>query len=281
MENLKQAIISYSNTELEQRKNWYSPAAQAYNQARPRYPQDLIHQVVELAQLSTDSKILEVGCGPGTATVGIAQLGCPIICLEPNPDFFQLAQQNCQPYFNVEIQNTSFEEWELKPLEFDAVLAASSFHWISPEVGYPKAANALKKNGYLILLWNKELQPSYEVYQSLSQVYQVHAPSLDRYEYQKTQEYILRQLGNMAIDSGQFKDLISGQVISEVTYTVDEYLTLLNTYSPYIKLDSHNKESLFLGLRRCIENDFGGSLQLSYISAFHIAQKVTSEVRES
>ncbi len=157
MEDQKQTIISYSSRDLEQRKNWYSLAAEAYNKARPRYPQDLIHQVVEVAQLSTDSKILEVGCGPGTATVSIAQLGCSIICLEPNPDFFQLAQQNCQPYSNVEIQNTSFEEWELKPFEFDAVLAASSFHWILPEVGYPKAANALKENGYLILLWNKEL----------------------------------------------------------------------------------------------------------------------------
>lgn len=280
MKDLKKTVISYSNRDLEQRKNWYSPAAEAYNKARPRYPQDLIQQVVEVAQLSTDSKILEVGCGPGTATVAIAQLGCSMICLEPNLDFFQLAQQNCQPYSNVEIQNTSFEEWELKPFEFDAVLAATSFHWISPEVGYPKAANAIQENGYLILLWNKELQPSYEVYQSLSQVYQLHTPSLDRYEDQETQDYILRQLGNMVIDSGQFKDLISGQVISEVTYTVDEYLTLLNTYSPYIKLDPHNKESLFLGLRHRIEDDFGGSLQLSYISAFHIAQKVTSEGRE-
>ncbi|MEH2297959.1 MAG: methyltransferase domain-containing protein [Nostoc sp.] len=281
MKDLKKTIISYSSTDLEQRKNWYSPAAEAYNKARPRYPQDLIQQVVEVAQLSTDSKILEVGCGPGTATVAIAQLGCSMICLEPNPDFFQLAQHNCQPYSNVEIQNTSFEEWKLKPFEFDAVLAATSFHWISPEVGYPKAANALQENGYLILLWNKELQPNYEVYQSLSQVYQLHTPSLDRYEDQETQDYILRQLGNMSIDSGQFKDLISGQVISEVTYTVDEYLTLLNTYSPYIKLDPHNKESLFSRLRHRIEDDFGGSLQLSYISAFHIAQKVTSEGRES
>ncbi|MBW4426820.1 MAG: methyltransferase domain-containing protein [Nostoc desertorum CM1-VF14] len=280
MKDLKQTIINYSSTDLEQRKNWYSPAAEAYNKTRPRYPQDLIKQVVEIAQLSTNSRILEVGCGPGTATVSIAQLGCSIICLEPNPDFFQLAQQNCQPYSNVEIENTSFEEWELKPFKFDAVLAASSFHWISPEVGYPKAANALQDNGYLILLWNKELQPSYEVYQSLSKVYQLHTPSLDRYEDQKTQEYILRQLGNMAIDSGKFKDLISGQVISEVTYTADEYLTLLNTYSPYIKLDPHNKESLFSGLRHRIEDDFGGSLQLSYISAFHIVQKVISEVKD-
>ncbi len=207
---------------MEQRKNWYSPAAEAYNKVRPRYPQDLIRQVVEVAQLSTDSEILEVGCGPGTATVAIAPLGCSTICLEPNPDFFRLAQQNCQQYPNVEIQNTSFEEWTLLAEKFDAVLAASSFHWSSPDVGYLKAAKALKDRGCLILLWNKELQPSYEVYQSLSEVYQVHAPSLDRYEDRETQEEILRGLAKMAIDSGQFKNLVSGQVVSEVTYTVDD-----------------------------------------------------------
>ncbi len=274
MQDLKQLIISYSNTDLQQRKNWYSPAAQAYNQVRPRYPQGLIEQVVEIAQLSTNSKILELGCGPGTATIAFAQLGCSMTCLEPNPDFFRLAEHNCQPYSNVKIENTFFEEWQLKPFEFDAVLAATSFHWISPEIGYPKVANALKDSGYLILLWNKELQPSYEVYQSLSPIYQLHTPSLDRYENRETQEYILRELGNMAIDSGLFKNLISGQFVSEVTYTVDEYLTLLSTYSVYIKLDPHSKESLFSALKHHIEENFGSSLQLSYISAFHVVQKV-------
>lgn len=270
--DLKQTLINYSSRNLEQRKSWYSPAAEAYNIARPQYPKDLIRQVVEIAQLSSNSKILEVGCGPATATVAFAEWGCSMICLEPNPDFCQLAQQNCQQYQNVEIQNISFEEWGLEAEKFDAVLAATSFHWIPPEVGYPKAANALKENGYLILLWNKELQPSYEVYQSLSEVYQLHAPSLNRYEDSETQQQILRGLGQIVTDSGQFKDLVTGYVESEVTYTADKYLTLLNTYSPYLKLEPQSKEALFAGLKDRIERDFGGTLQLSYISAFHIAQ---------
>ncbi|WP_017655119.1 class I SAM-dependent methyltransferase [Fortiea contorta] len=273
MEDIKQTIISYSNKDLEQRKNWYSPAAAAYNQARPHYPQEVIDQVVQIAQLSAESKILEVGCGPGTATVAFAQLGCAMISLEPNPDFFQLAQQNCQPYPHVEIQNTSFEEWTPEFLKFDAVLAASSFHWISPTIGYPKAANALKDSGSIILLWNKELQPSYEVYQRLSEIYQRHAPLLDRYEDEKTQDDILQKLGNMSIDSGQFQDLIGGKITVELTYSVDKYLTLLNTYSPYIKLDADTKKLLFADLRDCIESNFGGALQLSYISAYHVAKK--------
>jgi len=93
-------------------------------------------------------------------------------------------------------------------------------------------------------------------------------------EDRETQEEILRGLGEMVIDSGQFKDLKSGQTLSEVTYNVDEYLMLLNTYSPYLKLAPHSKEELFTALRDMIEHDFGGSLELSYISAFHIAQKI-------
>ncbi|MBD2257319.1 class I SAM-dependent methyltransferase [Pseudanabaena sp. FACHB-2040] len=271
--NLKKVISGYSARNLEQRKNWYSPAAEAYNQARPRYPQELICQVVELAQLKPNSKILEVGCGPATATVAFAQLEFPMLCLEPNPDFYQLAQQNCEQYPNVKIQNTSFEEWVLGTEKFDAVLAASSFHWIPSDVGYSKAAEALKENGYLILLWNKELQPCYEVYQGLSGIYQVHAPSLDRYEDRKTQEEILQGLGEMITDSGLFKDLMTGCIESKTTYTVDKYLLLLNTYSPYLKLESENKKALFEELRNRIVFDLGGSLELSYVSAFHIAQK--------
>ncbi|MCC5640577.1 class I SAM-dependent methyltransferase [Nostoc sp. CHAB 5844] len=273
MENFKQTIASFSSKDLEVRKNWYSPAAEAYNKARPRYPQNLIKQVVEIAQLSTESNILEVGCGPATATTSFAQLGYSMICLEPNPDFFELAQKNCQPYQNVEIQNTSFEEWTLEANKFDAVLAASSFHWIPQEVGYPKAAKALKANGYLILLWNKELQPSFEVYQSLSKAYQKYAPSLDRYENWETQQEIFKGFGSIVADSGQFKNIRFGQVTSEVVYSTDEYLTLLNTYSPYLKLEPDKKKALFAELSQQIDDDFGGSLQLSYISAFHIGQK--------
>lgn len=273
MEDIKQAIISSYSKPLSERKIWYSTVAEAYNKVRPRYLPKLIDQVVEVAQLSGDSKMLEVGCGPATATLAFAQLGCSMTCLEPNPDFFQLAKQNSQPYPNVEIQNISFEEWNPSDLKFDAVLAASSFHWISPEIGYPKAANALQNNGYLILLWNKELQPSYEIYQHLSEVYQLYAPSLDRYQNRETQEDILRQLGNIVIDSGKFKNLRAGQVVSEVTYTIDEYFTLLNTYSPYLKLEQKNKDALFMGLRERLEHHCGDNVELSYICAFHIAQK--------
>ncbi|MDJ0736229.1 MAG: class I SAM-dependent methyltransferase [Nostocaceae cyanobacterium] len=273
MKDFKQEISEYSNKDLEIRKNWYSNVAEAYNQARPRYPHQIIRRAVELAQLPPQASILEVGCGPGTATVGFAELGFSMVCLEPSPEACQLAQENCTQYANVEIQNTSFEEWELEASKFHAVLAATSFHWIPPEVGYPKAASALVDNGCLILLWNMLLEPRYEVYQELQPVYQKYAPFLARYEGREKQEDNLRGLAEIVMESGQFRDLESDHVACEVTYTTDEYLTLLNTYSQCIKLDIQNRDALFAGLREKIEEQFGGSIELFYLSACQIARK--------
>lgn len=270
---IKDLIRQYSNKDLGQRKNWYSPAVEAYNQVRPRYPENLIQQVLELVQLPKEATILEIGCGPGTATVAFAELGCSMVCLEPNQDFYQLARQNCAQYPAVEILNTSFEEWELEPERFNAVLAATSIHWIPSDVAYPKAAAALQDNGSLILLWNTGLEPQYEVCQVLQDVYKLHAPSLAPYEGRETQAENLRGFGQIVLDSGQFKDLVSEQFVCEVTHNTDDYLMLLSTYSPYLALDPQSRDALFQGLREKIEENLGNRIQLSYLCAFHIAQK--------
>ena len=273
-EQLQNTYKSYRDDyNLEQRKNWYSKVADAYHRTRPRYPQEIISRTIELAKLGEDAKILEIGCGPGTATTEFAKRGFSMVCVEPSQESCNLARQNCASFSDVEIINTTFEEWELQSHKFNAVLAATSFHWVSPEVGYPKVERALKDNGSLILLWNKEPQPSYEVYQVLDEVYQKLVPSLSRYEDRGTQEQILRQLGQNIIKSGLFKDLIYEHMECELTYSIDDYLTLLSTLSPYITLDSHQRDSLFNDLRDTLTKHLGNFIQTSYLSAFHIAWK--------
>lgn len=164
MEDSEQSKTGFSTDAytLEQRRNWYSKVADAYNRVRPRYSKELIHRAVELAQLSSEAAILEIGCGPGIATVEFAQFGFSMLCLEPSQEACQLARQNCAQYPNINIRNTTFEEWELETERFIAVLAANSIHWVQPEIGYSKAADALQDNGSLILLWNMTPQPNHE-----------------------------------------------------------------------------------------------------------------------
>jgi SAM-dependent methyltransferase len=271
---LKQAVKGIASKGLEERKNWYSPAAEAYNSTRPKYPSELVGKAVSAAKLSSSSKILEIGSGPGTATTSFAELGCHMVCIEPNPDLYKIAKKKCKVYSSVEVINKSFEEWDLETEAFDAVLAASSMHWIPSEIGYTKASSALKEDGYLILLWNKELYPCKSMQNAFSRVYQIHAPSLGRYEDRETQEDILAGLGQMMLDSGRFRNLVTATVESSLTYTSDQYISLLSTYSSYLKLDHRTRNALFTGLRECILRNGADEIRLSHLSTFHVSQKM-------
>jgi ubiquinone/menaquinone biosynthesis C-methylase UbiE len=277
MQNWQQIINQYmSEYTLEERKSWYSNAADAYHRTRPRYPKELISRVIELAQLSPEKNILELGCGPGTATTSFANLGSSMTCLEPSLEACKIARQNCIQYPNVEIINTTFEEWQLRNSTFNAVLAATSFHWISSEIRYIKTANALKTNGSLILLWNIPFKPQDEVYQILHEVYQQETPLLPSKLYQdrETHEAQLDQFGKDILDSGFFHNLIVEHFPYEITYSIDNYLTLLSTLSPCIALESYQRDSLFTSLKKTLLSNWGKSFQVPCLASFYIAQKV-------
>ncbi len=257
----------------QERKSWYDDAAVAYDRTRPRYPQQQRDRIIELTNLPANAVILELGCGPGIATTEFAQLGYSMICIEPSAEACKLARQNCQLYPDVTIVNTTFEEWELDTKKFDAVLAATSLHWIALEIRYEKTAKALKDNGWLILLWNTPPQPGYEVYQLLEPIYQTYAPAIS-YESLESYQENLNKMGEEVINYGYFKNLVSQQLTVEVTYNIDDYLALLSTLSPYIALEPQQRNSLFTGLKTVLEQNFESSLQLSHLSVFQIAQKI-------
>ncbi|MBE9042683.1 class I SAM-dependent methyltransferase [Oscillatoriales cyanobacterium LEGE 11467] len=254
-------------------KNWYGEVASAYNRTRPSYPRELIDRAIEIAQLPPEAIVLELGCGPGTATVDFAKSGLGMVCLEPSPDACELARQNCDRYPNVAILNTTFEKWPLEADLFSAVLAATSFHWISPDIACAKAAAALNERGSLILLWNTPPQPNYELFQILRPAYRTHAPTLDRYDDKATYEENFCSFGRAVLDSGYFHDLVSEQLTRHVTYSIDDYLALLSTLSPYIALEAKQREALFAELRDILEGNCGLQIELSHLSALQVARK--------
>ncbi|NEP03191.1 MAG: class I SAM-dependent methyltransferase, partial [Symploca sp. SIO2E9] len=250
----------------QQNKNWFSLVAEAYSRTRPSYPQTIINRAVELTKLSSDAKILEIGCGPGTVTTAFGQLGFRMVCLEPSDLACQLARKKCGQYTNVEIKNTTFEEWELDSERFDGVLAATAFHWVTPGSGYAKVHEVLKESGVLILLWNTRPNPQPKVQQILDEVYQTHAPSLRQYsEDIKTQVEKLDEFIETVMNSGYFKNCKSEKLVCELNYSIDDYLALLSTYSTHINLEQQTKNSLFKDLRKSLENNYQNSIQLSYV----------------
>ena len=255
------------------KSSWYDSVAEAYDRTRPRYPAEILARMQEIAQLQPNKSVLEIGAGPGIASIELAKLGAETICLEPSLSACELGRSKCAVYPNVEFVHTTFEDWNLGDRQFDAVIATTSFHWITPEIRNQKTAAALKDNGLLILLWNTPPQPSYQVHQTLAEIYLTHAPELAKYEEHQNHRQNLSAIANETMESGYFRDLITQQQIAQITYTVDNYLALLSTLSPYIRLDSPQRSLLFAELKRVLKLHYGDRLELSYLSLLQMAYK--------
>jgi SAM-dependent methyltransferase len=257
----------------EQRKSWYGSVAQTYDRVRPKYASAFLERVVEVAKIPKNGKILEVGCGPGTATLSLAKMGFSVIALEPSLEACEVARQNVAAYPNVEIINTSFEELEPVDREFDAIVAATSWHWILPANKYQKAASLLKSTGTLVLLWNTTMMPSLEIFNNLTEIFRQYLPAFADYKDCDREVRELNIFADEAIDSGLFSNLRAESQVNEVNYAIDDYLQLLTTYSPCIALTPDRRAELLDSLRAILERICGNQMPLSYQSVFHILDR--------
>ena len=65
-------------------RHTFNAAAGSYHRVRPDYPAELFDELIAVAGLAPGDHLLEVGCGPGKATVPLARRGFRITCIEEN-----------------------------------------------------------------------------------------------------------------------------------------------------------------------------------------------------
>ena len=265
----------FYSVDTAQKARWYSDAAEAYQLARPKYPADVIDFAIQVAGLVPGARLLEIGCGPGTATTAFAWRNFPMLCIDPNQELIQLARHACRDFPRVAFHASSFEDWPLERGSFRAVVAASAMHWISAQTAYCKAAAALNDLGSLILLWNMVVQPNDDFNRRLSAVYSARVPTLIRPETDspETVDAHLAGFGRKVDESHLFADLRFYSRVVSIRYSTDAYLLLLSTYSQYLVLPAAIRDSLFAEIRQIIDQEFGGSLECTYRSACHVARK--------
>jgi SAM-dependent methyltransferase len=247
----------------------FDRVAELYDEVRPGYPEELVEDVLALSGIPPDGRILEVGCGPGTATVAFARRGYRMDCIELGPRLAALAVENCRAYPNVRVHNSPFEDWPLEAGAYDLVFSAEAFHWIPPEVAYPRAARALKDSGSLALFWILYQDPESELFQAIDQVYRQQAPQLDNPNKAITPEWLTKQIvGNFGA-SGCFGQVTVRQYPWSQTYSGEQYIKLLCTMSAHRGLDEETWRRLLAGILDVIEQ-YGGRLTRPFLAfLFH------------
>jgi SAM-dependent methyltransferase len=133
-----------------ERANSFGGAAHNYDTYRPRYPGQLIDDV--LAPCAR--RILEAGAGTGIASMQLIERGADVLAVEPDARMAAVAQAK-----GIPVELATFEDWEPAGRRFDRVVFAASFHWVDPAVALPKVRGILNDAGKLALIWNR-LRPT-------------------------------------------------------------------------------------------------------------------------
>jgi hypothetical protein len=81
-------------------------------------------------------------------------------------------------------------------------------------------------------------------------------------------------LGDEIAASGFFHNVGARRRVWNVTYTADEYIALLATYSGHRALDDDTRERLFARIRRRIEARPGGTVRKTYLALLNVARRL-------
>lgn len=117
-----------------------------YDRSRPTYPGDLLEHLV--AELPGPS-VVDVGTGTGILARQLTALGCRVLGIEPDARMAEFAQTT-----GLDVEVSTFETWDAAGRTFDGAVAGTAWHWVDPVAGARKAAEVLRPEGLLALLWN-------------------------------------------------------------------------------------------------------------------------------
>src|ERR1700761_6580742 len=131
----------------------YSPAqVQEYAKGRGGYPQALIKEVVKL-HASTGGAfetLVDLGCGPGSATRDLATHFEHAIGIDPSPEMVRSASElggNAKASPIRFIQDEAELCESIPDNSVDLISAATSGHWFDMDKFWPTAARVLKPGG--------------------------------------------------------------------------------------------------------------------------------------
>lgn len=150
-----------------------------YERVRPSYPGQLFADLVAVTGVNATSSVLEIGCGTGQATRSLAQLGCQVTAIEPGIAMGDIARQRMAHLPNIAIEAAAFEDWDEQGRRFDLIVAASSWHWIDPSIGWARARCILRPAGWLALLGHVVIRRTddAEVYAATADLHEHFAPA--------------------------------------------------------------------------------------------------------
>ncbi|WNM35471.1 class I SAM-dependent methyltransferase [Streptomyces sp. Li-HN-5-11] len=243
--------------------------AQRYDQARPRYPNTLVEQIVAG---SPGPDVLDVGCGTGIAARQFQAAGCTVLGVEPDARMADFARAR-----GTQVEMSTFEAWEPAGRVFDTLIAAQSWHWVDPVAGATKAAQVLRLNGRLAI-FGHVFEPPAEVAEPFAAAYRRVAPDSPFGNQPARRPLDMYRAGYANIaekvrETGRFTDPVQLRFDWEQSYTRDQWLDLLPTTGGLTRLRPDQLAEILGAVGHAIDA-LGGRFTMQYTTLATTAVRV-------
>jgi SAM-dependent methyltransferase len=246
-----------------------------YQEGRPGYPDGVFRLLQQQCGLGSGSRVLEIGPGPGQATLPMLALGAQVTAVEPGAALARrLAEQAGSADLLVIVAR--FEDAAIPEAQFDLVVSATAFHWISPGIGLVKAATALRDDGWLALWWNvfaDDGRPD-PFREALEPIVRLKAPELFT-EGVAMLTYALDIPARVAdIDSVHLYGPVHRQTLRwEGHHSPAEIRCLFSTFSHWLALPERQRSELLDDVEQLARDEFGGVVTRPYQTIVYLAQR--------
>ena len=256
----------------------FNEVPELYDRVRPTYPDELFADLVAITGMGSRSSVLEVGCGTGQATRSLAALGCSVTAVEPGAGMAALARERLAGLGNVEVENSTFEEWNDAGRRFDVLVAASSWHWVDPSVGWRRAHDVLRAGGWMALLGNVVVRRpgEPEVYAETADLHERFSPGNPGWGHPPLEEEV-RMTGEgwglVEDPGGLFGPTIVRWYPTVQWFDGAGFADMLRTTSLYRPLGSDVREPLLDAIAERVRTQLGDRVARRYLSVLRVGPR--------
>jgi SAM-dependent methyltransferase len=261
----------HEHRDRERLRSTFGAVPELYDQARPEYPDAVYDDLAELAELRPGSRVLEIGPGTGQATGELARRGWAVTGVELSPELAAVASRNV-PAAAIEVGD--FEQWEPEESGFDAIAVFNAFHWLAPELRYTKTARLLRPGGALAVVFGVHVLPADgdPFFAEVQEDYDAVVPHPDN-RAPSAPDQIEGWWADELRDSGFFDTVEERRHLQPITYTADEYVAVLGTFSDNLALPEEQRNELFRRIHARISARPGGTVTKHQLLLVTVGQR--------
>ncbi len=130
----------------------FHTAARHYLPGRPPYAPALIGRVVEVCGLASTSRVLDLGCGPGSLALAFAPLAGGVVGIDPEPEMLWIARaEAARAGLRIDFREGSSRELGADLGLFRLAAIGRAFHWMDRQETLARLDRIVEPEGAVVL----------------------------------------------------------------------------------------------------------------------------------